>query len=438
MRVVVAAEVGELRVLVEGLAAAVAEEVEVRPELEDVVATELHARAGQVVAEGEAVLLEPLAAGAAPRVQQPVVDLPRHVGVHGHLLPQVLLRGELGLVEPAVAGVAPVERPRVDLDGQGVGEAVRVLPADVAEVVVVAEVERGVDGAALALRVAQLGDAQVLAELLLLLPEKAAELRDERRGGLGRVAAEHDVGGVVAERAFVVEEVEQPVAHDRAAEVAAHLQAAVVGRGQVLLDRVGVLGGEAVADVVEEGVGDGLVGPAARVGEDDRARGALVLRLVVLREHAELLDRPLRERVPLARVLPRDAAREHVTLVRRAVDEDVDRGGGLTAGRERLVGAVDVARGQVDARDELGQVEDVALEVGQVGDLLARDAPADLGGARGLRRRARRRHLHRRELHRRLARREVDVARLRDPHVDLPRLRREPDAAHADFVSSWP
>src|SRR5207302_6977430 len=102
----------------------------------------------------------------------------------------------------------------------------------------------------------------------------------------------------------------------------------------------------------ERGAGE-LVAARLRHGGDDGARGAAVLRAVVLRDDAELLHGVLGEGIAAAGVLPDRAALQDVVLEADAVDEEV-----------RLLGRLGVAGdglplgigGEADARRELREV----------------------------------------------------------------------------------
>src|SRR5690606_21531865 len=164
----------------------------------------------------------------------------------------------------------------------------------------------------------QLGYAQMRAERLveetLVLPELVAELR----------TAERDDRFAVLDVVLVRTEVVQLVADDRSADADPHLEPLVrrlrIARhrrrltlplvadqpgARVHLDEVLVLAEHEAVDL--EVVRAGL-----RRRRDDGGRRALILGLEVLRDHAELPDRDLRERIAATRVLPVHAALEDV------------------------------------------------------------------------------------------------------------------------------
>src|SRR5690606_14288786 len=77
-----------------------------------------------------------------------------------------------------------------------------------------------------------------------------------------------------------------------------------------------------------------FVAARARHRGDGRAAELVVFGLGVGGDDLVLADRRLREGIAARRVLPADAAREHVVLLPHAVDEDVDRAGVLGAGAQ--------------------------------------------------------------------------------------------------------
>src|SRR5207237_850314 len=118
----------------------------------------------------------------------------------------------------------------------------------------------------------------------------------------------------------------------------------------------------------------------ARLGHrgDDRGAGLLILRLVVLREYAELLHRELAERIAAAVLLAGDAALAQLVLETDAVDEHIDLARGRCAGADALVGlAVIVAH----ARSQRREREEVAIALRQDADLILTDICRDFAGA---------------------------------------------------------
>ena len=114
--------------------------------------------------------------------------------------------------------------------------------------------------------------------------------------------------------------------------------------------------------------------------------GVFVFRLEVRGQDAEFLDRQLRERVAAADVLADDTALLQVGLQADAVDEDVDL---RTAGDLAVTVCADTAPANVcrnsvwftlDARCERREIEEVAVVLRQVFDLVAADVGRDFRG----------------------------------------------------------
>ncbi len=148
------------------------------------------------------------------------------------------------------------------------------------------------------------------------------------------------------------------------------------------------------------------------------AATARVLGVVLLRNDAELLDGRLRERIPLARVLPDDTAHQHVVLEADAVEEDVH--------VVRALGAAgDAAALRADAGRHEREGEEVAVVDRNALDLLERDVGRDL----------RRHRLHgplrldgdRLQRNGLLGQAELQAERLADQQPHGPLLLREPD-----------
>ncbi len=181
-------------------------------------------------------------------------------------------------------------------------------------------------------------DAEVQEHVLRRLPaqfsesESGAERARENAGVLAELIGEI----LISERhrrrcvlliAFIRHEEVQFVLEDRAAEADAGLITPILDvrsqRGELeILRRFRNPVPRLIKDerLTREGI-------AARFrdGRDDRAGSLVVLRAVVLRDHAELLQRILRERISSARILARDAALQNVVLGADAIDEDVRR-----------------------------------------------------------------------------------------------------------------
>ena len=166
----------------------------------------------------------------------------------------------------------------------------------------------------------------------------------------------------------------QAILNDRPAQAGAVLQTthrgffgAATTRDLVLRHPVGIL-------VEDEGVAVELVGARPRHGGDDGRTSLLVLGLEVLADDAKLLHRALREGGAAAVVLTGHAAVVDQRLAVLAVDEDVDRLGGLTAGGNRPLGVI---LGHAQARSQGGEVQEVAADLRQIVDLLLRHIGGD-------------------------------------------------------------
>src|SRR3989454_2920937 len=125
--------------------------------------------------------------------------------------------------------------------------------------------------------------------------------------------------------------------------------------------RQGVGGDQAFPLPVEER--RSLPPVAARLGSrrDDRARGLLVLGLVVLRDNAKLLNRIQRERIAAARILPGDTARRQIVLEACSVDEHVHVVRWQRAAGKRLEGVVQAVVQDGGPRRDRNQTEEIAI-----------------------------------------------------------------------------
>src|SRR5438067_8342410 len=110
--------------------------------------------------------------------------------------------------------------------------------------------------------------------------------------------------------------------------------------------------------VVRERLPFELIAARLRDGGDDRARGVIVLRAVILGDDAELLHRALREWIAAARVLSGRAALQDIVFRADAVDEDVGLLGVLRVAGKRL--AQWIVR-QADSWRECGEIQKVAV-----------------------------------------------------------------------------
>ncbi len=128
-----------------------------------------------------------------------------------------------------------------------------------------------------------------------------------------------------------------------------------------------------------------LVGAGPRDGGDDRRPRILEFRLEVRADDTELFHRKLGKRIAAAHVLADDPALVDVALEADAVDEHVD----LWAAEALAVAArTDAAAGKglaelglvdPDAGRKLREIDEVAIILGQVLDLLLADVGADFG-----------------------------------------------------------
>ena len=121
-----------------------------------------------------------------------------------------------------------------------------------------------------------------------------------------------------------------------------------------------------------------LVRAGLRHRGDGSARELVVLGLVVLRDDLVLADAELRKRIAARGILAGDAALQHVVLLADAVDVDIDVARRLRAALElrRAVVGIDAER---DARDHVGELEEVARRLRDRVDDLRRHRAADLG-----------------------------------------------------------
>ena len=115
---------------------------------------------------------------------------------------------------------------------------------------------------------------------------------------------------------------------------------------------------------------------------DDRARGLLVFRLEVLRDHAVLLHRVAREGIAAARVLARDSALSQLVLEARSVDEKVHCRRRLTARGHCSELSVNAIFSHLHARSELREIEEIAARRRQLVDLSLGDVRRHFGSAR--------------------------------------------------------
>ena len=131
-----------------------------------------------------------------------------------------------------------------------------------------------------------------------------------------------------------------------------------------------------------------LVGARAGDGGDDRGAGILIFGLEVGGEDTELRHRQLGEGIAAADVLADDAALVDVAPEADAVDEDVDLrpaeavAVAIHADAAAAEGLAELGLQHPDARRERGEIEEVAVVLRQVLDLVVGDVGADLRRAR--------------------------------------------------------
>ena len=132
-----------------------------------------------------------------------------------------------------------------------------------------------------------------------------------------------------------------------------------------------VLGDPAGVLIGDEHVAAQVIGARTRDRGDDGGRRLLVLGFEVLGQHPKLLHSGLGEGIPTAVVLTGDAAVVDQRLLVLAVDKDVNGAGRLPACGD---GALRVAFRHADARRQGRKVQEVAVDLGQIIDLLLADA----------------------------------------------------------------
>ena len=170
----------------------------------------------------------------------------------------------------------------------------------------------------------------------------------------------------------------QPVLDDRSAEG----DAVFLALGLGLLVRIEL--SRRARTVVVRAVGAEcfaaeLIGARAAERGDRRARDLVVLRLVVRRDDLVFTDGELRERIALRVAGLAAHARTHVALLAHAVDIEIHAIPVLRATADfRTPAAVDFEH---DARNGVGELEEIAGDLRHGLDLVLRDRRADLRGA---------------------------------------------------------
>ena len=335
----------------------------------------------QIVAEGDAALLHRLEIGSPAELDERVVEAE----------PGILVATERQLrfeeidrrfVEQSVTAISVAELGGVNVVVDLGSLRPRRGAAEIAQVGFLANAATQFDLLVFGRLQCQLAEAELLAERA----DEAAgiDLRVEvDEVGLRPGAARIDGADAVLDVGFVGAEEEQLVADDRPAQCGAVLIALerlfrviVLLLEKVALDHFLVL-------VAAEDFAMKVVGARLGNGGDDRRPGILELGLEVGTQHAEFLDRELREGIAAADVLADDPALVDIALQADAVDEHVDlRPAGAIA---VLVGAdpgagkglAELALVDPDSRGERGEVDEVAVVLRQILDLLLRHVGAD-------------------------------------------------------------
>ncbi len=187
-----------------------------------------------------------------------------------------------------------------------------------------------------------------------------------------RTRGDVDDVGPIDREPLETEEVMQLVPNDRSPHRAAPALVLRVRLRQALLLREEVLLGHLAAlEVAEPGPAD-LVRARLRDRIDDGPRGPAELRVVLVRQHLEFLDRLDRRPRLRARALPDDvvvvvAAVEHVVVVAWILPVDRDR-----VAAERLR-----ADRRHDSRQQADEPDEVAVHARQLDQRLLRDVAAD-------------------------------------------------------------
>ena len=352
-----------------------------RADLDQMIAVPVDVGETQIIAEGDAALLHRLEIGSPAELDERIVEAE----------PGILVAAECEFrfeeidrrfVEQPVAAIGVAQLGGVDVVVDLGSLRPRRGAAEVAQVGFLADAAAQLELLVFGHLQRQLAEAQLLAERADIAA--GIDLRVEiDEVGLRPRAARIDGADAVLGVGFVGAEEEQLVADDRPAKCDAVLVAlerlfriVVLLLEKVALDHLFVL-------VADERLAVEVVGARFGDGGDDRRPGVLELGLEVGTQHAEFLDRELREGIAAADVLADDPALIDVALQADAVDEHVDlRPAGALA---VLVGA-DAAAGKglaevglvdPDPRRERGEVDEVAVVLRQILDLLLRHVGAD-------------------------------------------------------------
>eukprot|EP01136_Pigoraptor_vietnamica_P016669 Opistho-1_new@60865 len=348
---------------------------------------------GEVVRDLPALLALVLEVGAAAGFQDVAVqegagpgrirnadaiDIAVRFGERTRVPLHVLIR-DLEVVDPAVSGMFPAGQAA---DFLHAGDGAGLIGGDAAAegfTRFVAILAREFEQVAITGREVDLAEIQVLVELLDVRAVVPREARGEQRTAGAQEAGEGDVARVENALAFIGHEEVQDVLDDRATErtaevevLAPHLLAGCIRRHE--FDRT--LVAQMLVGEVDKTRPLELVG--ARLGHrGDRDRADLVeLGLVVRADDAIFADRRLRERVALARILAGDAVLQDIVLLADAIDEDVDRVGGLRAALQAIL--LRAAAGEeLHARGQIGKGHEVAVILRQLLDQALRDRGAD-------------------------------------------------------------
>ena len=271
-------------------------------ELDQVVAVELDVRQAEVIAEGQALLLDLLEIGSAADLDERIDEAEAgRVGRPEHQVGFQII--DACDVEEAVAAEAILELGGVDVILDVDPAIERRLPAEITNVLFLADAARQFEAVIVGRLEGELAEAEML-----------AERRDETAGEDGRIEADQadlagrhragdDVAGIVLNIGFVIDEEKQFVANDRAAERGAILVALELALRLIVPLLEEVLLDQILVREQSERLAVKFVGAGLGDGGDDRRPGILIFRLEVGGQDAEFADRELRKGIAGADVL---------------------------------------------------------------------------------------------------------------------------------------
>ena len=347
------------------------------------IAVKLDVLEREIVAKGQAFLLGSLEIASRANLD--------HVGVvQAEATTKVGAKREFGFqivdgkfIEKAVALDLMANLTSVDviLDAGRLGHS--RLSAKVANVGFLPNAPRHLERLAIIDLPIDFGKAEMLAERALERARKI--LRIERQGFAGWDGAGRHRRRAVLDIGFIVDEEEQLVLDDRTAQRRTILVTLEVDLPAIALLQE-IAADHLVVLVGSEHFAVKLVGSRLGNRGDDCGARILIFGLEVGREDAEFLHRQLREGIAAADILPDDPALLEIGLQADPVDEHVDLWPAeriaVAIGPDSAPGKGLAKVGLVDLypRRQSGEIEEVAIVLRQVFDLLPADIGRDLGG----------------------------------------------------------